>query len=112
MWCTVTGVATVRNCCNSKGSHAADAKEKQLYLHVMAVHEAMHNLLQEEARLGLGKALALPDKVQQGSSLRQLHHLHHIHMLNARSEKKSLKANTGKKPQGKEKKSLRQCLSL
>lgn len=55
---------------------------RQLYLHVMTVHEAMHNLLQEEARLGLSKALALPHEVQQGSALRQLHHLVTTHRLN------------------------------
>ena len=42
----------------------------------MTVHEAMYNLLEEEARLGLSKALALPYIIQQGSSLCQLHHLH------------------------------------
>ena len=45
------------------------------YLHVMTVHEAMYNLLQEEARLGLSKALALPYIIQQGSPLCQFHHL-------------------------------------
>lgn len=46
-----------------------------MYLHVMAVHEPMHYLLEEEARLRLSKALALPYIIQQGASLCQLHHL-------------------------------------
>lgn len=45
------------------------------YLHVVAVHKAMHNLLQEEACLRLSKPLALPHIVQQGAPLCQFHHL-------------------------------------
>jgi len=41
----------------------------------MTVHEAMHNLLEEEARLRLSEALALPHIVQQGTPLRKFHHL-------------------------------------
>ncbi len=46
-----------------------------LYLHVVTVHETMHNLLEEEARLRLSKPLSLPHIVQQRSPLCQLHHL-------------------------------------
>jgi len=46
-----------------------------LYLHVVTVHETMHNLLEEEARLRLSKPLPLPHIIQQGTPLCQLHHL-------------------------------------
>lgn len=60
---------------SSKMTILRDTVAKQAYLHVMTVHEAMYNLLKEEARLGLSKALALPYIIQQGSSLCQLLHL-------------------------------------
>lgn len=46
-----------------------------LYLHVVTVHETVHNLLEEEARLRLSKPLPLPHIIQQGTPLCQLHHL-------------------------------------
>jgi len=46
-----------------------------LYLHVVTVHETMHNLLEEEACLRLGKPLSLPHIIQQGTPLCQLHYL-------------------------------------
>ena len=45
------------------------------YLHIMAVHQPQHNLLEEEARFRLSQALALPHIVQQRAPLSQLHHL-------------------------------------
>lgn len=46
-----------------------------VYLHVMTVHETVHNLLEEEACLRLSKPLSLPHVIQQGTPLCQLHHL-------------------------------------
>ena len=46
-----------------------------LYLHVVTVHETMHNLLEEKACLRLSKPLPLPHIIQQRTPLCQLHHL-------------------------------------